>query len=765
MTGIEAYQRIVNSNTGNNNKLLLNNENLRAQAGCWSCCLSAANSNRQNKEALKNFKRALRKNYGDDIAMKINREILSYNNEVGLTVGNVRNALQKAPIYRENSKVLTEFKSYLVKCYGTVIAEKVIDDFPDNIKNYTSQILPNEREIALNRANELTGDSRAVALQNYQAALDEKSQAKFELSIQESLLVNNAMNALQPECNHRQNLYKIYFETALAKAAPAVLQSVADGHAQALMNSIAQQMAEKLDEWVLEAVYQYAVDTGWIDDKVGATQAISNYMDLIDQIGSGYQNKLTFLGQRYPNLMRHLSIEAKQLGESIAEAANRATNDFSEIKNNFFEGKNPEPTGIKDIHITSSDPHHDGRRVMILSYDGHTDNKVVYKPRDIRIDAKLVGSNNPQDIGQSIGSYVDGLLGDDLPMPTYKFLAKSEQNRDNRLPARYGYVQHLSFGSDDDNQLTHEEAKSFYRNFGRQAALFTLLGICDLHQTNIFVSGKEPVFTDLEIGFQENILKKLLPQDGGKKAKNVQGALANTLLFKALTGNEEIVRIPRATVKNDQLTNQRDAFRGYAILKNVTENLVKIDNSSNRVKETRAKYAGDIQDGFKEVLDVLALEMGNNPDRIESFLDQFQGMNVRYHPIITGKQLQALDHAKKGVGAKSNEQLQADYDSMANFAINERSGREVPIELIHDNLISAWENHDVAYFTNPIGSKELMFNGTETVQTGMGQTNTDYFKMNNLDSVKQIFEQLPNETYLEDLKEKGGGYLAHTMKY
>jgi hypothetical protein len=172
---------------------------------------------------------------------------------------------------------------------------------------------------------------------------------------------------------------------------------------------------------------------------------------------------------------------------------------------------------ITDIQITDSDPHNRGHRVAIVTLDGT--HKIVYKPRDIRIDAFFCGhrpslfdySNHLlRTETASIQSKVVSLSPDvtyhpdelDTGLPTNSFLALEDEG------GHFGVVEYLSCekhtldaARSDYVFRNKAEARNYYKQIGREFAIARLYGIGDLHQENLIVHQKQPFLTDLEVSF------------------------------------------------------------------------------------------------------------------------------------------------------------------------------------------------------------------------------------------------------------------------
>jgi type 2 lantibiotic biosynthesis protein LanM len=126
---------------------------------------------------------------------------------------------------------------------------------------------------------------------------------------------------------------------------------------------------------------------------------------------------------------------------------------------------------LVEIHQGLSDHHCSGRTVAILEFgDSH---KVVYKPRDLNIDAAY----------QKVLSFCSNNI-DLPPLRTLKIL-----NCD-----KYGYMEYVKHKiCKDENELIQ-----FYYNAGRLSAILYVLGCTDCHHENLIAHGNQLLLIDTE---------------------------------------------------------------------------------------------------------------------------------------------------------------------------------------------------------------------------------------------------------------------------
>lgn len=755
MPGINAYREAVQANThgrvvSSDDGARLKTRNATKPGKAWIAITRNSSRHGENVRTVDNFIQALRQEYGYDIHKKTvgdhNLEQMKVD-KVPLTKAKVLAALLQA----ETMKACVDIRAGLERDFGKCIVNQAIAEVPGPAPN-TFAMAEHLGAAVRQCAKGLLDTATTNAKGALSAAKVERNHNMNALAPAQASAVLRAMNNVATPDAQRAGIYQEFLAAAVSAIAPRILDvdPSDDGN---LLTKVAGEIAKKLDEYVLETVFQHFQDLGEFPNVYTGTRQFGAYEETMRTLLS--DGGFTVLAAKYPSLGRVLALESAQLAESLGEIAANFKTDLADVNSKFFNGADPVPTGLTDIRLTASDPHRGGRRVAILTLNGGEnpgDRKVVYKPRDIRIDAKLVGSGNGEAIGKSMAEKLDEMFNTpDFPMPTYKFLAKSVP--ENEETHHHGYVQHLSLGTEADNQLTADETKAFYRNFGRQAAMLMLFGARDLHHTNIFVSGKQPYFTDLELSLDEAVL------DAVNKGEN--DAPLKSQISMALTSTGEIVRRPRVTIEAGKLTVQRREERVV-----VTENRVFTGGSSTHNAAIRIPFAGDFDAGFTETIDALRAAMANGDFDPGEFVEEFQGMHMRYHPISTGENLAVIDGMKKDALVFSPEEDLARRERLLAEYLERRADRDEPIAKLHDAYIADWANRDVPYFTRKLGSKQVLHNAVDAIEVPRegAPENTDYFTGKPLDIVKGILAKLGDDEEFAGKLKAMGAYLGEAMR-
>ena len=215
---------------------------------------------------------------------------------------------------------------------------------------------------------------------------------------------------------------------------------------------------------------------------------------------------------------------------SITLCCQRVIQDWNDINRIFLPQLMQNITYLTEIKSTGSDAHKGGLEVLILTFNYQQiqlqqaqqvpapNIQIVYKPRDIEIDALICGNS---------GSLINtGCLQNNLltlfdylnlqiinynqqnntnlqPLFTYKFLPKSYGSLPNsNIENAYGYVEFLSYEEQDFNIQQSNNPRgvveNFYTSIGQLMAVTALFSICDIHKDNLLVHAYQPCLVDSE---------------------------------------------------------------------------------------------------------------------------------------------------------------------------------------------------------------------------------------------------------------------------
>lgn len=529
-----------------------------------------------------------------------------------------------------------------------------------------------------------------------------------------------------------------------AKLDPAV----AAAHRPAVLASLGGALTRLLDPILAEALWQHQT-------RPGGPGEHAPYAESMQPLLRDPQPLFT----QFPGLQERLQLETTNFTDGVIEVLDRAAQDKAAIEQRLLGGQATH--GLKDIALTSSDPHNGGRRVMILTFEGAAgeDLRVVHKPRDVRVDAGIVGRSapgEPPSLSEQAARLMleaemrrlraletgdlqaDAQLGllridhdpatdttqvEDLvpglaaaaipPLPTYGFLPMQDQQ-----DHRYGWVEFVTHGRPEDCVLDHEGAARFYDCAGQVAGLAFLCGVEDLHHGNLLVREGLPVLTDLEIAFSSRSEPAAgfdpLTAPDAEVAAYVTRQLRQTLLQQGLGSGAETVH-PPAFVAEDRL---HPATLNAPLL---TDNTVLLREPDGTLRPQTDGLPGEFADSFAAGFRRLCAALGDPALQAQhqAMLNGFQGMDVRFHALATGEQLRMRRFAMmvgytRSIAAEETDlaqRLQAAGSDMA-----QRLARRPWLAAAIPAMAADLARRDVAYFTQPLGTRELRPNSGTALQ-------------------------------------------------
>jgi hypothetical protein len=553
----------------------------------------------------------------------------------------------------------------------------------------------------------------------------------------------------------RAALFKAPVAQALEAIASRLDAVVAPERKAAVLAKLGGTLTELIDPMVAEALWSYQGRP----DAQGQTEG--SYATIMEEL---LRQEGRPLSAHAPGLQQRIELETANFRASVEEVLDRVVADKPEISAEMFGGA--AIGGLTDLAVTGSDPHNGGRRVMILSFEGTGDAplKVVHKPRDLRVDARIVGRTGQQGVAASLSERANALMlaaehdrlqnladqpewapqqaeglldvvtdpdtgevataefhGERVPeltdrnvtlLPTYGFVEKQDGK------GRYGWVEFVEHGRQEDCVLDRPAAEAFYRCAGQLAGLAFLCGLEDLHQGNLLVRDGLPVLTDLEIAFGSKAEPPAgfdpLTASDEELAAYIRRQLDKTLLAGALGQGTETQHLA-ASVKDD-------GMHRFPLSKvETTDNAVFLRNEDRSLRaQTEGlarEFADSFSDGFRRIRDVFgdpALQAEN-----EAFLDGFNGMDVRYHALATGQQLQ-LRRGAMMEGYKGT--IKEEADNLTRKILPTESYfaprvRQAPwLQAVVPKVAEDLAHRDVAYFTQCLGTRELKHNGRGPIE-------------------------------------------------
>lgn len=359
------------------------------------------------------------------------------------------------------------------------------------------------------------------------------------------------------------------------------------------------------------------------------------------------------------NLNSDLAIQTRQFTTNINTLMNNVKADLGAINRRFFADDAGPAQGLTDLQLTNSDPHKNGQRVAILTFNNGQ--KIVFKPRDARIDEAIVG-RDLADGGRSALEILEANrphAENQRPLPGMRFLHRNSGGED-----AYSYQTHLSNKTAADHLLNSpQEAQAYYRELGTLAFAAAIAGATDLHHENVMTSGGQPHLTDLEIAGSGHVLSELratlrgepanilsatmidkvfgsrmsTPQDGGPFAFTPNG------LVRQQAQSEVVLESLVAVRHEDGLRDNRTTDKigpGYSDLGTTTRS--RLRNLFTRPAQTApverapdhsfsTTYGGDFAQGF------MAAAKSFPADDLAEFHARISGFKMRMHPMATAE--------------------------------------------------------------------------------------------------------------------------------
>jgi type 2 lantibiotic biosynthesis protein LanM len=173
--------------------------------------------------------------------------------------------------------------------------------------------------------------------------------------------------------------------------------------------------------------------------------------------------------QKYSVLARLAATLTDLWVDSTKEFLLRLESDWLEIQRTFADATELEK--VIAIQPSLSDPHHNGRSVMVVTFASGL--KLVYKPKDIGLEQayfRLLAWMNQHDVP--------------LPFKLLKVINRSS----------YGWVEFVEPLACKDQQ----EARRYYQRSGMLACVVYVMQGTDFHHENLIAAGEQPVLIDME---------------------------------------------------------------------------------------------------------------------------------------------------------------------------------------------------------------------------------------------------------------------------
>lgn len=398
--------------------------------------------------------------------------------------------------------------------------------------------------------------------------------------------------------------------------------------------------------------------------------------NLADSLGS-----LLF---RYPGLGRIFAIVTKQWELNTRSLLERISRDRDELLHEFAI---PIRAMLNTVEWELSDPHRGGQGVARLEFElAGTTRSVIYKPKDLRIEARL-------------SDFIELINAQISPQKSRKLTILA-------IGDTHGYAECLIHEPCEPSKLS-----MFYRNAGRLLATIHLVNGSDCHEENLIASGADLFLIDAETIFESEI-NDFLDQQPSEIDDIRVSVLKTGMLPSWRTFSEGSSLVDVSALGIPSIIEHHSARRGW----------VDINTDSMRIGELKtiatqstslpvpigtenplSSHYEDVVDGFIEVYDLTF-----NPDfriEIQTAFESFRGVNRRIvlrntstYAILSQRALTPSAMADPLVRG-----FELDRLSRAWLLTQKRPPHW---DILRAELI-AMENYDIPYFEFPLGSIEI----------------------------------------------------------
>ncbi|MFB2917597.1 type 2 lanthipeptide synthetase LanM family protein [Aerosakkonema funiforme] len=224
-----------------------------------------------------------------------------------------------------------------------------------------------------------------------------------------------------------------------------------------LLNLSAKTLTAEYSRFVAQMGIQLQNQTTWQNE----------YNTFVDQL---LQYGMLGFFQQYPVLGRLMATAIDFWVEEIADFLQRLQVDLPEIQQTFSPSQ-PNLGKVIDIKPSLSDPHHQGRTVIALTFESGL--KLVYKPKGLGAEVAFT-------------QFLDWCNQQDIPLH-FKVLKICDRSN-------YGWVEYVEHLPCADKAA----AQQFYQRAGMLLCLLHILRGTDCHHQNLVANGEHFVLVDME---------------------------------------------------------------------------------------------------------------------------------------------------------------------------------------------------------------------------------------------------------------------------
>lgn len=234
--------------------------------------------------------------------------------------------------------------------------------------------------------------------------------------------------------------------------------------------SLGQGLLDQLCELAAPALYEKFVLFRGCNAEISSDGSTEKLDAFISEMQNGGFRTLFY---EKPVLLRLIAAAVYNWRKATQSLARRLDTDLLLLRSSLLTTAGA--CRVTEVRSGLSDPHNGGRSVQILSFEDGK--KVVYKPKDLSIDALL-----------SALIQVLNAEGAPVELKTATTLAREG----------YGWTEYIEHSP----CIQATEFGSFFERAGAWLAIFHCLAGADMHHENIIACGNHPIPVDLEMIFQ-----------------------------------------------------------------------------------------------------------------------------------------------------------------------------------------------------------------------------------------------------------------------
>ena len=267
-------------------------------------------------------------------------------------------------------------------------------------------------------------------------------------------------------------------------------------------------LLEELSNLSAPAIYECFVTARTANEMspVSANQqqgiGTSRYDQFISEMKAGAFRSLF---DAKPVLLRLIALITRQWINTSREFILRLDADLATVRRDILHSNTN--SRVAKIEGAVSDPHNGGHSVLIIGFEDAS--RVVYKPKDLRLDAAW-------------HSLIERLNQAESPL---KLKAPYAISRDG-----YGWTEFVNHTGCADQ----EGFDRFFQRAGAWLALFHFFAASDMHQENIIAAGDHPVPIDLETILQATAEEHRLRDPEGQAFDLATETIANSVMMVGL---------------------------------------------------------------------------------------------------------------------------------------------------------------------------------------------------------------------------------------